>query len=88
MASFNIESLFIHDVHVNSKGIKSAALSTNDKQPLHFSAGTSKAPFGPSNFGKDETAIRQNLEIRLQQEHIAFFEKLDEYIFRRIQNAY
>ena len=82
MASFNIESLFIHDVHVNSKGIKTAALSTTDKQPLQFAASTSKAPFGPSNFDKDETAIRQNLEIRLQQEHIAFFEKLDEYMIQ------
>ena len=82
MASFKIESLFIHDVHVNTKGIKTAAFSTNDKQLLHFAASTSKAPFGPSNFDKDETANRQNLEIRLQQEHIAFFEKLDEYMIQ------
>ena len=82
MASFNIESLFIHDVHINSKGIKTTALSTNDKQPLQFAASTSKAPFGPSNFDKDEAAIRQNLEIRLQQEHNAPFGEIYEYMIQ------
>ena len=82
MATFEVESLVIQDVHTSPKGIKTAALTTAQKRPLLYQAESAKAPFGPSNFEKDELAPRQNIELRVSQEDVDFFERLDEFIIQ------
>ena len=80
MATFDVNSLFINDVHVNAKGIKSAQLLDENRKPLFYHGDLARSPFGPSNFDKDESAPRMNIELRMSPEHMQFFEQLDEFI--------
>ena len=51
------------DPTTNAKGAKTCQL-LNDGSRYHYSAGFTRAPFGPSSFDKDPVASCQNLELR------------------------
>jgi hypothetical protein len=61
-------SLHLGDVHTNAKGAKMAPLSDASEKLFYTFPQPTKAPFGPSNFDKDASAARQNLEIRVTGE--------------------
>ncbi len=66
------------DVHINAnKGAKSALL-TCKTGPVTFVASKScESPFGATNFDRDVTAVRQNLELRLTKELEDYFSEFD-----------
>ena len=72
-------SLHLGDVHTNAKGAKMAPLSAGGEKCLYTFPEPTKAPFGPSNFDKDASAARQNLEIRVTGEAASYFRGLDEW---------
>lgn len=75
MADFS--SLVINDVVISPKGAKYAAITTNGTRPSYAHGEFVRAPFGPSNFDKDESAPRQTLEFRTDATMRQFFESLD-----------
>ena len=72
-------SLHLGDVHTNAKGAKMAPLSDAGEKCFYTFAEATKAPFGPSNFDKDASAPRQNLEVRVTGDAASYFRGLDEW---------
>ena len=72
-------SMYLGDVHTNAKGAKMAPLSDAGEKCFYTFAEATKAPFGPSNFDKDASAPRQNLEVRVTGEAASYFRGLDEW---------
>ncbi len=66
------------DVHINAnKGAKSAMLTCKDGPVVFMASKACEAPFGATNFDRDVTAVRQNLELRVTKELEAYFDEFD-----------
>ncbi len=66
------------DVHINAnKGAKSAILTCKTGQVVFVASKACEAPFGTTNFDRDVTAVRQNLELRVTKEQEAYFVEFD-----------
>jgi hypothetical protein len=66
------------DVHISAaRGAKSAMLACKTGQVVFVASKACEAPFGATNFDRDVTAVRQNLELRLTKEQEAYFAEFD-----------
>jgi hypothetical protein len=71
--------LALANASVTSKGAKMAVLTDGPNRCHYTFKSPTRAPFGPSNFDKDSSATRQNLEIRVSGEAAEFFDGLDDW---------
>ncbi len=66
------------DVHINAtRGAESAILTCKTGQVVFVASKACEAPFGATNFDRDVTAVRQNLELRGTKEQEAYFLEFD-----------
>ncbi len=66
------------DVHINAtRGAKSAILTCKNGPVVFVASKACEAPFGATNFDRDVTAVRQNLELRVAKEKEAYFVEFD-----------
>ena len=66
------------DVHINAtRGAKSAVLTCKTGQVVFVASTACEAPFGATNFDRDVTAVRQNLELRVTKEQEEYFSAFD-----------
>ncbi len=66
------------DVHINAnKGAKSALLTCKTGPVTFVASKACESPFGATNFDRDVTAVRQNLELRLTKELEDYFSEFD-----------
>jgi hypothetical protein len=75
MATFN--NLSLADVHVNAKGAKTCQLLDGASRLLYTSEVYCTVPFPPSNFDKDPSATRLNLELRVPPTLETYFDEFD-----------
>jgi hypothetical protein len=72
------QSYQLADVHISAaRGAKSAMLTCKTGQVVWLASQACEAPFGATNFDRDVTAVRQNLELRLSKEQDDFFSQVD-----------
>ena len=72
------QSYELADVHVSAaKGAKSALLTCKTGPVVFIGTKACEAPFGATNFDRDVTAVRQNLELRLSPEQEKYFSDFD-----------
>jgi hypothetical protein len=70
-------SLALANVSVTAKGAKMAMLTDGAERCYYTFQSPTRCPFGPSNFDKDPSETRQNLDVRATGEAAAYFEGLD-----------
>ena len=80
------------DVHISAaRAANSALLTCEDGQVVFVASKACEAPYGATNFDRDATAVRQNLELRLTKEQEEYFSIVDtwavEYLFQPIQSV-
>ncbi len=72
------QSFQLADVHINAnKGAKSALLTCKTGPVTFVASQACESPFGATNFDRDVTAVRQNLELQMTKELEAYFTKFD-----------
>ena len=72
-------ALSIAGININQRGGKSAILLRDNERFSHVFERPAESPFSPGNHDKDETALRQNIVFRLNDEFEKFFWDLDEW---------
>jgi hypothetical protein len=70
-------SLALANVSVTAKGAKMAMLTDGADRCYHTFQSPTRCPFGPSNFDKDSSATRRNLDFRVSGDAAAYFDGLD-----------
>ena len=66
-------ALSIAGININQRGGKSAILLRDNERFSHTFERPAESPFSPGNHDKDETAMRQNIVFRLNDELEKFF---------------
>ena len=72
------QTYHLADVHINATRVaKTAILTCKTGQVVFVASKACEAPFGATNFDRDVTAVRQNLELRVTKEQEAYFAEFD-----------
>ena len=74
-------------MHVSAaKGAKSALLTCKSGPVVFIGKKACEAPFGATNFDRDVTAVRQNLELRLSSEQEDYFSEFDAWAVENLSS--
>ena len=72
-------ALSISGINVNSRGSKTAVVLLDNERYAHVFEQEVECPFNPGSYDKDESALRQNIVFRLNDELEKFCTELDSW---------
>ena len=78
-------ALSISGININSRGSKTAVVLLDNERFAHVFEQEVECPFNPGSYDKDESALRQNIVFRLNDELEKFCTHLDSWALDYMQ---